>query len=120
MVSTSDLKKIYRKAVAGYKRETDPLKREMYLRASYAAKVDLAARIRFKSATPRIFGFWKRIVSMIAIANQLNKPYPTSGAQLSKEINYENDNKTFDDRSSTRIERIGSDSNSHGFGPGRS
>jgi hypothetical protein len=76
-ISTRDLKQAYRRAVAGYKNATDPLRRDMYLRASYAIKVDLAQRIRFKNTAPSL---WKRIVRTIEIAKKLNEPYVAHGA----------------------------------------
>ena len=70
------MKSLYRRAVAGYRRERhNPVKREMYLRASLALKVDLARRIRFKSATGGLGSFWKRIVRTIEVAKMLNEPY---------------------------------------------
>lgn len=70
-VTTAEMKAAYRKAVAGYLREEDPLKKQLYLRASYALKVDLSKRIKFKGKRP----LWKRIVSNIEVVKNLNKEY---------------------------------------------
>lgn len=73
-VTTQEMKAAYRKAIAGYHREQDPLRKELYLRASYALKVDLAKRIKFKGKRP----LWKRIVSNLDIVKNLNKEYVDS------------------------------------------
>ena len=78
-ISTSDMKTAYRKAKEGYLNAADPMRKEIYLRMSFALKVDLASRIRFKSATPSL---WKRIVRTIEIVKKLNEPYLAHGGNI--------------------------------------
>lgn len=85
-ISTKELKKAYRKAVDRYLTEPDPLKKNLYLRMSYAIKVDLAMRIRFKSATRSP---WKQFVQLLRIAKNLSDDkYPIEGGNL---VTKEND-----------------------------
>ena len=87
-ISTSDIKTAYRKAKAGYLNATDPMRKEIYLRMSFALKVDLARRIRFKSSTPSL---WKRIVRTIEIVKKLNAPYLSHGGTRTRITNTDTD-----------------------------
>jgi len=68
------MKVAYRKGIARLKHETDPLKRHLLLQFTYALKVDMAKRIKFKGKR----SFWKRIVSNIDVVKQLNSPYKSN------------------------------------------
>lgn len=105
-LTTAQMKALYRKAVAGYRRETDnPIKKEMYLRASFALKVDLARRIRFKSKTGGLRSFWKRCVRTIEVYSLMNEPYNAS--QEAKMIKGDTDEECiFDDGRSSSIKRL--------------
>lgn len=73
------LKKAYRKAIAGYLREQDPLRKDMYLRASYAIKLDLARRIKFKGGKKSCFETLRRTYGHV---KKLNAPLTPTHKQL--------------------------------------
>lgn len=79
-ISTSNLKKAYRKGVLRLRTETDPLRRQMLLRFTYAIKVDLSRRIRFKGAKKSL---WRRAKDTYSIAKKLNEPYTENHLKLS-------------------------------------
>lgn len=72
MLSTPELKTAYRKGIERLKTEQDPLRRHLLLQMTYAIKVDLARRIKFKGAKKSL---WKQVVDTFRIAKVLNRRY---------------------------------------------
>lgn len=75
-IPTRDLKSAYRKGVARLRTETDPLRRRLLLQFTYALKVDMAKRIKFKGRKKPL---WKRIVQNVNVIKRLNAQPPDGG-----------------------------------------
>lgn len=82
MPSTRELKAAYRKGIERLKTEQDPLRRHLLLQMTYAIKVDLARRIKFKGAKKSL---WKQLVDTVRIAKVLNERYIADVPSVAKE-----------------------------------